>query len=345
MPGSDDSPAIAGHRTASKLYRRPPGAAWLLALLAIPLLLALIEWAGLNKSDADASLAMPSVNPSATLMAPSINAPDVNAPNTDAPDLTFAPLSIQRTGKGFTLSGELPDVSTRDGLLSSLKLAFGPDISLTDNLNVKAGVNAPDFAALGSILGAAMDIPDFNIDLKGDTVTLKGAAPSEQAKAEVEDAVKAAWPKINVINELTATASAASTPAPAPAPAPASASGPCATLQADITSLLKTPINFQTDGFSLTPASRQQLTQIADKLKACPDPKVAVVGHTDNSGTDAINIPLSNKRAKTVAAYLVSQGIVGDRVTSKGVGSAEPVAPNDTPAGKAQNRRVAITVS
>ena len=121
--------------------------------------------------------------------------------------------------------------------------------------------------------------------------------------------------------------------------------GPCATLQADITGLLKTPINFQTDGFSLTPASQQQLTQIADKLKACPDPKVSVVGHTDNSGNDAINVPLSNNRAKAVADYLVSQGVVGDRVTSKGVGSAEPVAPNDTPAGKAQNRRVAITVS
>ncbi len=70
-----------------------------------------------------------------------------------------------------------------------------------------------------------------------------------------------------------------------------------------------------------------------------------MVGHTDNSGNDAINVPLSNNRAKAVADYLVSQGVVGNRVTSKGVGSAEPVAPNDTAAGKAQNRRVAITVS
>ena len=109
--------------------------------------------------------------------------------------------------------------------------------------------------------------------------------------------------------------------------------------------MLKTPINFQTDGFSLTPASQQQLTQVADKLKACPDPKVSVVGHTDTSGNDAINIPLSNNRAKAVADYLVSQGVAGDRVTSEGVGSAEPIAPNDTPAGKAQNRRTDITVS
>ena len=349
MPGSEDTRAITGYRTDSKFYRRPPGAAWLLALLAIPLLLALIGWAGLKKPDAEANLTLPSVNPSATLTAPSINAPDVNAPNVNTPDLTFAPLSILRNGKGFTLSGELPDIATKNGLLDSLKLAFGPDINLTDNLNVKAGVNAPDFAALGSIFGAAIDIPDFNLDLNGDTVTVKGTAPSEQAKAEVEAAVKAAWPKIKVVNEITLSATSPSAsalpPTPAPAPAPAPASGPCTTLQADITALLKTSINFQTDGFTLTPGSQQQLTQIADKLKACPDPKVSVVGHTDNSGNDAINVPLSNSRAKAVADYLVSQGVVGDRVTSKGVGSSEPIAPNNTPAGKAQNRRVDITVS
>ena len=260
--------------------------------------------------------------------------------------MNFAPLSILRNGKGFTLSGELPDLATKNGLLDSLKLAFGPDINLTDNLNIKAGVNAPDFAALGSIFGAAVDIPDFNFDLNGDTVTLKGTAPSEEAKAEVEAAAKAAWPNMKIVNNIQVKAAPApSAPAPPPAPAPAPGGGACATLQADITALLKTPINFQTDGFSLTPASQQQLTQIADKLKACPDPKVSVVGHTDNSGNDAINIPLSNNRAKAVADYLVSQGVVGDRVTSKGVGSAEPIAPNDTPAGKAQNRRVDITVS
>lgn len=350
MPDSEDTRTITGYRTDSKFYRRPPGAAWLLALLAIPLLLALIGWAGLKKPDADANLTLPSVNPSATLSAPSVSAPDVNAPDLNAPELNFAPLSILRNGKGFTLSGELPDVTTRTGLLDSLKLAFGPDITLTDNLNVKAGVNAPDFAALGSIFGAAIDIPDFNFDLNGDTVTLKGTAPSEESKAEVEAAAKAAWPNMNVVNEITVSAAPASPgpqapPAQAPAPAPAPGGGACATLQADITALLKTPINFQTDGFTLTPASRQQLTQIADKLKACPDPRVSVVGHTDNSGNDGINIPLSNNRAKSVADYLVSQGVVENRVTSKGVGSAEPIAPNNTPAGKAQNRRVDITVS
>ncbi len=75
-----------------------------------------------------------------------------------------------------------PSLEAKTSLLDSLKLAFGPDIDLTDNLNIKAGVNAPDFAALGSIFGSAVDIPDFNFDLNGDAITLKGTAPSEGVK-------------------------------------------------------------------------------------------------------------------------------------------------------------------
>jgi peptidoglycan-binding protein ArfA len=341
MPGSEDTRQTTGHRTASTLYRRPPGAAWLVALLAIPLFLALIGWAGRSEPDVDARADAPGVSASATLTAP--KEPDVNTP-----EMNFAPLSIVRSGNGFTLSGELPDGATKTGLLDSLKLAFGPGIDLTDKLNVKGGVNAPDFAALGSIFGASVDIPDFGFDLNGDTVTVTGTAPSDDSKTQVEAAVKAAWPNIMVVNNIEVRAvqtPPSSAPPSATRPAPTPGGAPCATLQADITASLRTPINFETDGFTLTEASRQQLTQIAEKLKACPAPKVAVVGHADDSGNDAINMPLSTNRAKAVADYLVSQGVAAERVASKGVGSSQPVAPNDTPAGKAVNRRVDITVS
>lgn len=350
MPDSEDTEVtrtITGYHTASRYYRRKPGGAWWLALLAIPLLLALIGWAGFKKPDVDVNANRPSVNATATLTAPSVSAPDVNAPDLNAPDLNFGALSILRNANGFTLSGDLPSLEAKTGLLDSLKLAFGQGIELTDNLNVNPDVKAPDFALLGSIFGASVDIPDFSFDLKGDTLTLKGVAPSEEAKTEVEAAAKAAYPNMTIVNDITVSAAPASPASPAPASPPASApgGGACSTLQADITALLRTPINFQTDGFTLAPASQQELTKIADKLKACPDPEVSVVGHTDSSGNDAINVPLSNNRAKSVADYLVSQGVAGDRVTSKGVGSSQPIAPNDTPAGKAQNRRVDITVS
>ena len=93
------------------------------------------------------------------------------------------------------------------------------------------------------------------------------------------------------------------------------------------------------------PGTDQMLTQVADKLKTCPNARVAVEGYTDNTGNDAINIPLSGNRAKSVADFLVSQGVAGDHVTSQGMGSANPIASNDTPDGRAQNRRVEIAVS
>ncbi len=175
--------------------------------MAIPLLLGLIGWAGLDK-DADVDVTMPSVNPSATLTAPNVNTPEANAPNVNLPNLSFAPLSILRNGNGFTLSGDLPDLAAKTSLLDSLKLAFGPDIDLTDNLNIKAGVNAPDFSVLGSVLKAAVDIPDFNFDLNGDTLTLTGTAPSEDVKADVEAAAKAAWPDVKIVNNIQVQAAA-----------------------------------------------------------------------------------------------------------------------------------------
>ena len=178
-------------------------------------------------------------------------------------------------------------------------------------------------------------------NLEGDTVRLTGTTPSEDAKAAVEAAAKAAWPNLTIVNEIRVTAPTGA-PAPAPAPGPAAE---CANFQADISGLLRTPINFETDGFTLTAGTEQMLTQVANRLKACPDSRVAVNGFSDNAGNDGITIPLSGNRAKSVADFLVSQGVVGDHVTSQGMGSANPIASNDTPDGRAQNRRVEITVS
>ena len=186
-----------------------------------------------------------------------------------------------------------------------------------------------------------MDIPDFNFDLSGDTVTLTGTAPSEDAKAAVEAAAKAAWQNLKVVNKRFGSR----LPPEHRHRHPGLAGGEYANLPADVTGLLRTPINFETDGFTLTPGTEQMLTQVADKLKACPNGRVAVEGYTDNTGNDAINIPLSGNRAKSVADYLVAQGVAGNAVTSKGLGAANPVASNDTPDGRAQNRRVVILVS
>ena len=104
-------------------------------------------------------------------------------------------------------------------------------------------------------------------------------------------------------------------------------------------------MKFQTGSAALTTDGQQQLAAVITAVKACPDTKLTVIGHTDNTGNDAINNPLSENRAKSVAAYLVSQGIATDAVSSQGAGSSEPIASNDTEAGRAQNRRTEIMVN
>ncbi|HXO47553.1 MAG TPA: OmpA family protein, partial [Mycobacterium sp.] len=89
----------------------------------------------------------------------------------------------------------------------------------------------------------------------------------------------------------------------------------------------------------------QTLNHIADKLKACAGAKVTINGYTDSTGNDAINVPLSVNRAAAVADYLITQGVTGDQLTAKGLGSAGPVVDNGGPDGQAKNRRVEIAVS
>ena len=102
---------------------------------------------------------------------------------------------------------------------------------------------------------------------------------------------------------------------------------------------------FGNDGVSLTPDDTQILIQVADKLKACPDARVTINGYTDNAGAEGINIPLSAQRATAVAEFLIANGVARDHVAAKGLGSANPIASNDTPEGRAKNRRAEIVVS
>jgi peptidoglycan-binding protein ArfA len=346
MSGSDENRTNAERRTDSAFYRRQPGLGWLVAFLVVPALLALIGWAGMDRSDKGVAFTPPSVDPSATLAAPS--SPSAATTSASPPAAAYPPFSIGTTATGFALAGDLPDESTKTSFLDALKMAM-PGAGISGDFKIVPGVQAPDFASLGGVFSTAVEITDFGLKLENGVITLTGTAPSEEVKAAAESAAAATWPNVKIANDIAVKAAPATTAPPVSAPpappAGPTAGGPCAALQADIAGLLREPINFTTDGFTLAPDSRQVVSQIAGKLKGCPDSEVAVVGYTDNSGTDAINVPLSGNRAKAVADALVSNGVATGAVTSRGAGAAEPVASNGTSEGRAQNRRVEITVS
>ena len=79
-------------------------------------------------------------------------------------------------------------------------------------------------------------------------------------------------------------------------------------------------------------------------MKAWPEVKVEVAGYTDSKGADAYNLKLSGERAESVRAYLVSKGVPAASLIAKVYGEANPIATNDTDAGRAKNRRVEFHV-
>ena len=102
-------------------------------------------------------------------------------------------------------------------------------------------------------------------------------------------------------------------------------------------------ILFATNKYDLNNSAKTSLEELSKVLKEYNDADVAIYGHTDSSGSDAINNPLSVNRANSVASYLKSLGVADSQIKSvEGKGSTEPVADNNTAEGKSKNRRVEI---
>jgi outer membrane protein OmpA-like peptidoglycan-associated protein len=102
---------------------------------------------------------------------------------------------------------------------------------------------------------------------------------------------------------------------------------------------------FDTGSYTLKAGAREKLAKISGILLAYPALKIQVEGHTDSVGGDDYNQRLSEQRAQSVREYLVDQMVSADSVTAFGFGKSRPVATNDTPEGRQQNRRVELVVS
>ena len=103
-------------------------------------------------------------------------------------------------------------------------------------------------------------------------------------------------------------------------------------------------ITFAVDSSALQPGVQGTLNEVARTLASYNQTYIDVLGHTDSTGSDAYNQALSERRAQSVADYLASHGVARARMGIRGYGETQPIASNDTEAGRAQNRRVEIKV-
>jgi outer membrane protein OmpA-like peptidoglycan-associated protein len=126
--------------------------------------------------------------------------------------------------------------------------------------------------------------------------------------------------------------------APAPAPAP-----PPPTLPVRRgTRLVLHGVNFENGRATLLPEARAVLDVVAQSLVDNPEVRLEIAGHTDSRSPAEYNLWLSEERAKAVRDYLIERGVAADRLVAKGYGLSRPIAPNDSPAGRARNRRVEL---
>jgi outer membrane protein OmpA-like peptidoglycan-associated protein len=103
-------------------------------------------------------------------------------------------------------------------------------------------------------------------------------------------------------------------------------------------------ILFDFDSNTLKAAAKENIKTLANSLNQYPGTDVKVIGHTDNKGTEAYNMSLSERRAAAVKAFAVAQGVPSTRLVTVGKGFSEPIADNTTEAGRAANRRVEIVI-
>ena len=103
-------------------------------------------------------------------------------------------------------------------------------------------------------------------------------------------------------------------------------------------------ISFQTGRADIQGNFAPILDRFAEGLRNNPKTQVRIIGHTDSTGNDGINDPLSLARAESTRNYLTSRGVNGSRIQVQGMGSRQPIATNDTAEGRAHNRRVEIFV-
>jgi len=260
-------------------------------------------------------------------------------------DTTGTPTTAQTTpattGGGYsimggangkvTLHGTVPSEDARTAAVDGATAIFGAG-NVTDELIIDTtAVTGPSAETLGKVLGALKGAGSgWMADVSGtDSLTLTGEVASDTAKASIVKAVTAAFAPGTVVDKLTvAAASSADTGA----------------VEAINKEIRLRGVNFVTGSATLTGPSTTTLDRVAKLLTDAKSVRAEVQGHTDSQGDAAANLALSTARAKAVVAYLVGKGIAADRLVAKGYGETQPIASNDTDAGRAKNRRVVFSV-
>lgn len=239
---------------------------------------------------------------------------------------TFVGAAEQRAAtEPIVVTGSVPDEATRVALIAKVRETFGRE-RVVDNLSVGGVVAPPNWTtyAVAVVTPDLKGISHGQMTLDGTNLTISGQVPSEAARQGIVG---------NLANNLTPThvvKNGLQVAAPTP------------NLLERV--LAGRTVEFETGSTRLTPYGMLVVDEIAAAMKALGPRNFQVIGHTDNLGSRNPNIALSLARANAVRNYLGSKGIDPGRITTRGDGPDNPVAANNTEAGRARNRRIEFKV-
>jgi OmpA-OmpF porin, OOP family len=230
----------------------------------------------------------------------------------------------------LTLTGYVPDKSQHAAIAAAASRKFYSE-KLVDSLQESIGAPSAFEKAVVTALGALSRLSTGTLVVSDREVKLTGDALYEGAAAQIRAGLKElpqGWqykPEISV--------------KPAAGPVDSTV---CQQLFSDL--LAKGKIRFDPGRSSIDPDSAGLLDRLIEIALRCPATEIEVAGHTDADGEEGFNQALSEKRAQSVVEYLVRAGLPANRFTAVGYGSTQPLAPNDSDEGKAQNRRIEFLV-
>lgn len=250
----------------------------------------------------------------------------IKAVNVEAPPFVFRAQKDPVAGT-VTLSGNVPDAAARVALVSeATRRVHGGRI--IDELKTAEGAPANFTVAAQAGLGQLARLSTGLLTLSDRQVTLSGDALYEAAADQIRNLLPSDLPAgFQAKAEITVR--------------PASAQVDITICQQIFTdTLTRNRIRFQTGSAEISPESTALLDRLVEIAMRCPSAKIDIEGHTDSDGDAQANMALSQARAQAVADFLVKAGLPPDRINATGYGPTRPIASNDTPEGKASNRRI-----
>lgn len=244
---------------------------------------------------------------------------------TSAPATTTSSASSVQAGM-VTASGTLPDEATKATVLDNLRKLYGAD-RVVDRIEVGGVVTPANWSkyVANMINPNLKQVSNGQVQIQGNSIDISGEVPNEAVRQQVLSTLSTSFDQNYGIKQSLRIG---------------------ASKQAVLDqALANRVVQFESGSAILTPAGRGVLDEMATAILKLNNPFIQVIGNTDNVGERESNVALSLARASTVKSYLIGKGIPAASLSVSGQGPDNPVADNNTDAGRARNRRIDFKIA